>query len=422
MHLPHRHARVSPARARTGRCCFAERSPAIYTLVQLNVLGVAVPVAQLSRYLLLVVLAVLALVAVLDGSARAGSSATAASTARRAVGSDNSGGDAQGEFTFGIRPATARAPDDRTSFAWGATPGATLRDHLAVVNYGTQAATLRVYATDAVNTTQGGFGLLPTGATPQDAGSWIRVGGSQRPVTVPARTATGPGTVIMPIAVQVPRRVVPGDHSAGVLAVLTTVDNAGDGPAVRLEQRVGTRVFVTVAGDLRPGVALSDVTVGYSGSVNPLTRGVATVSYTLRNVGNVNVSVQGSVQVSGLLQDAAAPAPVVPLLLPGSTLQQSVRVPGLLPQGLMSATVALSPQVVTSGNAPPASPTSASVNFWAVPWALLASVIVLLIAAVWWRRRRRKSRTSGRRRASHSAPSGRRRAQPRSTPTEALTR
>src|SRR6478609_5897560 len=66
--------------------------------------------------------------------------------------------------TFGVQPATARSRDARPALVYGATAGASLRDHVAVLNYSSKPVVLRVYAADALNTDTGGFGLQPAAA------------------------------------------------------------------------------------------------------------------------------------------------------------------------------------------------------------------------------------------------------------------
>ncbi|MFZ0324907.1 MAG: DUF916 domain-containing protein [Actinomycetes bacterium] len=324
---------------------------------------------------------------------------------------DNSSAGASGdqtanELTFGVRPATATQPDDsRTYFSWAATPRAVVEDHIAIVNYSDRAAELTVYATDAINTDQGGFGLLPTSEAPKDAGSWITVKGAERPLTVPARSTSGPGTVILPVAVSIPAKASPGDHSGGILAVLTSIDRSPGGPAVKLEQRVGTRVFVQVAGDLSPKLQVTDLTATYHGSLSPVDRGSATVSYTLRNTGNVNLGATAVVEVAGLLGTQQVEADPVELLLPGSSVDVVVSVPDVLPTVWKTARVTVKPQSMAGSNDPPPAAFSDQVAFWAIPWTLLAIVVLLLLVGVaWWVRRTRggRGRTSGKH--SRNAP------------------
>ncbi len=102
------------------------------------------------------------------------------------------------QVTFGVEPATATRPDARPNLSYGVTPGSTVRDHVAIVNFSSGPLTLAVYATDAVNTSAGGFSLLDGAQKPQDVGAWTSVDGhsTRSPVTVrvPGRHGAAPGS------------------------------------------------------------------------------------------------------------------------------------------------------------------------------------------------------------------------------------
>ncbi|WP_246243050.1 hypothetical protein [Amycolatopsis pithecellobii] len=78
---------------------------------------------------------------------------------------------ADGRVTFGVRPATAQAPDNRSGFTYSATPGARLVNHLAVSNVGEHPLNLRIYPSDAFNTPEAGFDLLATNRKSVDLGT-----------------------------------------------------------------------------------------------------------------------------------------------------------------------------------------------------------------------------------------------------------
>src|SRR5262245_35773525 len=65
-----------------------------------------------------------------------------------------------GRTTFGIQPSGAKKPDQRPNLSYSVTPGAALRDYIAVWNYGTAPITLRLYGGDAFITADGGFDVL----------------------------------------------------------------------------------------------------------------------------------------------------------------------------------------------------------------------------------------------------------------------
>lgn len=297
---------------------------------------------------------------------------------------------ANAQVTFGVQPASKNGPDGRPFFVWGATPGARLSDHVAVVNYGTSPLTLSLNATDALNTDEGGFGLLATSSQPTDVGSWVHLVGVGSAVTIPGRTENGPGTVDVPIQIRVPANASPGDHSGGIVAVLTSVDPNSEGTKVRLEQRVGSRIFVRVAGDVQPALAIENLSASYSGTMNPVGRGSATVNYTLTNTGNVNLGAKTSVTISGLLDDASVASPDVPLLLPGSSVDVSVEVPDVLPQVWMNAEVDVTSAATVSSQVEHPPVVNEQTSFWAIPWTLVALILLLigLIVGYLWRRRR----------------------------------
>jgi hypothetical protein len=281
--------------------------------------------------------------------------------------------------TFGVRPATAQAPDNRSAFTYSATPGAVVRDHVAVSNVATEPVTLRVYASDAFNTPDGGFDLLAAGREPVDVGKWSVL--ERGEVQIPARS-----TAIVPFTLTIPGNATPGDHTGGIVASLTTEAAGADGQRVAVEQRVGARIYLRVSGDLRPELIVEDLTADYAGAL--FGRGDTTVTYVVRNTGNVRLGGKQKVRVETPWA-AGVDAPGLadlPELLPGNTFRVTATVPGLLPAGWLDALVQVEP-VAPPGTEPPAA-VAASVTVAAVPW-LLVIVLLLVLAYVVFRRVRR---------------------------------
>jgi hypothetical protein len=286
--------------------------------------------------------------------------------------------------TFGVRPATETAPDNRNNFSYGATPGAIVHDFVAVSNVSEAPVALKVYASDAFNTPEGGFDLLASGRQPVDIGAWTKTRDSS--VTIPGRSV-----VIVPFTVTIPADATPGDHSGGIVAALTTEQTNAQGQKVSVEQRVGSRIYLRVAGDLRPELSVRDLTATYSGPF--FGRGDATIHYTVRNTGNVRLGASQSVKVStpwGSDVDAPAVDPLAELL-PGGAVEKTTTVHGLLPAGWLTANVRLVP-VPPAGSGDPALPTvEQDHSFAAVPWIVISALglIVLIVLAGRYRKRRR---------------------------------
>jgi hypothetical protein len=255
---------------------------------------------------------------------------------------------------------------------------------------------LTIYATDALNDDKGGFALLSGATKPTDVGAWTSIGVSRIKVTVPPRTRDARGQeaagfVIVPFTVKVPADASPGDHTAAVLASLETVGKPGQQANVKLDQRVGTRMFVRVAGKLAPGISVENVKAEYDGTISPVGTGSAIVTFTVANRGNVKLGGRINVDVSGLLgRTSSVTLPDLPLLLPGNAINLTVQVPDVVPQLRNTANVTLTP-LKLQGDADPDLPdVSGSTSFWAVPWTLCALVLLLILLGWYgWHRRRR---------------------------------
>ncbi|MEY9962014.1 hypothetical protein ABIA33_000035 [Streptacidiphilus sp. MAP12-16] len=338
------------------------------------------PVPNRPRPRLAALVALLAVLLLGLGAAPAAGAAGLAPTLPRA----------QQQQTFGIQPASASGPDTRTGYTFAASPGAQLKDHVAVWNYGDQPLTLTLCAADAFNTDSGGYDVLPAGKPSSDIGSWVHLAAAS--VQLPPRTRQ-----IVPFTLAVPTAATPGDHSGGIVLSLRrhTVDAKGN--AVAVDQRVGTRIHLRVPGALRPRLAVESVHVVYHGTLNPFGTGSTTTSYLVRNTGNVRLAGHQAVRVRnalGNLVTARGPADLTELL-PGNTETYTVQVSGVFPTLWSTASVTIDPQALP-GDVDPALPSAtSSVSYATVPWTLLAIVLPLIALAVRQFLRRRRRRTGG---------------------------
>ena len=298
--------------------------------------------------------------------------------------------DLAGNVTYGLGPATAGAFDRRRNYAYLQTRGAVVQDQVAVLNLSARPLTLNLYVADALNQGDGTLGLRPRGAKSTDLASWItlRTPTGKPFVVVPARS-----TIIVPFTVNVPKGAEIGDHLAGIVTSLVA---AGQTPGdlstnVALEQRVGVRVALRVAGVLDPRLEVVDVTAEYVATANPIRPGSAVVEYTVRNTGNVRLSGRQQVVVHGLFGAAFDAGQLVdlPLLLPGGSARVSVVVPDVWPLFRLTADVTVTALSADGDANPSTDPATGSASFWAIPWIQLAIVLALALGILWWLRRRR---------------------------------
>ncbi|HEY0807684.1 MAG TPA: hypothetical protein VGD84_21640, partial [Pseudonocardiaceae bacterium] len=137
------------------------------------------------------------------------------------------------------------------------------------------------------------------------------------------------------------------------------------------------------------------------GTVNPFGGGGTTVTYTVRNNGNVRLAGDQTVSVTGLFGIPLATIHPTALqeVLPGDSVRVTAHVSGVFPAGPLTVHVRVTPvEVPGSPHLTVASQAGeGSVDMWAAPWPQL--VLLVLLAAIgfgiWrWLRWRRSHRAA----------------------------
>ncbi len=324
-----------------------------------------------------------------------------------------------GTLKFGMGPANIvpakQVVDGRAYLVYSADPGATIRDRVALFNYDTKPLTLQVYATDAVQSADGAFGLLPGNAPPADAGSWITMhvpkGGK---VVIPGRTTKAYGIRYVTFDVHVPRTATPGDHVGGVVASLKSTSKNTKGAKVTLDQRIGVRAYFSLTGTLTPDVSVEDLHASYTHQWDPLGRGLYTVTYFVHNKGNLRLNVTQDVSIDRcIIRHLLCPASSLVAhpaklqdLLPGSRLQVTQVFDKRFGLGRLKATVTLHPVAVDPSYTKAIPDVSASTGFWALPWLLIIIIVLVLLALAGggWRYERHRRIVARERALAAAAP------------------
>ncbi|SCF04751.1 protein of unknown function [Micromonospora haikouensis] len=291
--------------------------------------------------------------------------------------------------TWGVAPSSAKGPNGRPAFTYKLDPGATLTDYVAVTNHSARPLTLNLYASDAFTTAQGGFDLLAGGQQPTDVGAWVRF--TQRTLIIPSTSRLD-----IPFTLTVPDNATPGDHAGGIVASLAATSTDAHGNQVAVDHRVGARIYLRVTGELRPALAVEDLRVRHSGSLNPFGGGTLTATFTVRNTGNVRLTGQPSLAAAGPfgLGGRSVDAAALPEILPGGELTTTVRLSDVPPLFRLTANATVTPAAVGDQVLdPPPQGDAARMTVWALPWPQL--VLLALLALVGWAliaARRRRAR------------------------------
>jgi hypothetical protein len=299
-------------------------------------------------------------------------------------------------ITWSIQPSTAKGPTGKPSFIYtNVTPGSRFKSWVGLTNYSAFPVTFAVYAADGVNTPSGGFDVLNQGKKSVGVGAWATLAKTE--VTVPAGTEDN-----IPFVIAVPTNATPGDHFGGIVAQVSTSSSGTHGSKFLLNRRVGTRIYMRVAGQLHPVLSVEHVGIAYHGTINPVGSGTATVSYTVANTGNVALATPQVISITSLFGTlATVSGHSIFALLPGQHDHFSVLVKNIPPAGPVTAHVTLVPQEPKGTTTPPiikleppAVVKAASGSTWAWPWPQL--ILFLLLVAVLWlwatRGKRRKKK------------------------------
>lgn len=294
---------------------------------------------------------------------------------------------------WSVQASSSKGPDGRDALAYSVGPGTEIKDFIAVSNSGKSTQSFQLYATDATNDLEtGAFSLLAHSTKASDSGSWIKV--SESSITLePGHQARIPFTML------VPSDASPGDHTSGIVASVIKASTSKTGQVITLEQRVGARVYLRVAGATSAKISTSGFVAGFNPSLNPFSGGDASVNYSITNSGNSRVDVKQAVTITGPfgIPLASFAAPRIRNLLPGQSVHQNFSRPGIPPLLLLWSQVTLTPDAPTdrvaqsklraadgSPAAPSAAPSyrsiSAESTTGAVSFTLLGLIVVLALA------------------------------------------
>ena len=294
------------------------------------------------------------------------------------------------DVTWTVRTASNDLGDDRTSYTYTLDPGVTINDALVITNRGGEPLELGVYAADGFTTESGQFDLVVGGEESTNVGAWVQSDSDS--VTVPVGE-----TVTVPFTVTIPANATPGDYGGGILTSLTQADDA---QGINVDRRLGIRIALRVGGDLKPGLAIENPRLDWSGGLNPFAGGDATLNYTVHNTGNAVLSAQQIAEVAGpfgILRQAAGEIEPLPQLLPGESWDVSAHLTDVPASVWLTGTITVTPTVVdAAGSTTALQPITASANSLALPWMLLLIILAIAGLVVVALRLRRRQNTAQR--------------------------
>ncbi len=285
--------------------------------------------------------------------------------------------------SWSIFPTQKKGADPRSAFLFELAAGQQVSDSVTIKNQSDGPLTLHLYPADAFNAAGGGgFALRQQDEENTGVGSWVTVSKSE------VRLRSGQ-EVDVPFTMTVPSNATPGDHAGGIVALNAEVDGtqeADGGVTVGIRRAVGTRIYTRVQGPLNPSLTITSLTAEMTdkGQVPFVTTGTATVTYTILNSGNLRISADQALRVTGLFgREVAAPELAgAPEILPGQQITLVQQVTGLPTLDVLSFRLDLTSPEASAG---------ADTTVWVIPWLFVIGLLVLILVILairWWLRRR----------------------------------
>ncbi|KTR95755.1 hypothetical protein NS220_04860 [Microbacterium testaceum] len=281
---------------------------------------------------------------------------------------------------WSVAPANADGPDGRISLRHTVDPGGSVTDAVAVTNLGSEPTSYTVAPGDGILGDDGAFDIAA--GDPNDAGAWVSIEG------LDAGTLTlGSGeTRVLPVRVDVPADVTPGDHPAGIVVGVSRSESG-----VTVTNRIGVRLHLQVAGEITAALTATEVTSSFRSSWIPFAPGVLRVETRVSNVGNVRLGALTA--VTGGVIDTASSGTEPVELLPGDAANVVTETTAW-PVFALFGTTTVRPVVL--GDDAIAAPTVTELPFVApaVSWSGLAALVILVgtVVIVTVQRRRRDHR------------------------------
>lgn len=289
---------------------------------------------------------------------------------------------------WSIEPLRVGDEKPRLDFALSGKAGDVLTTTARVTNSSDQVLPLRLYVADAFNTDTGSIEVRQPDDPAADVAAWTTLDRGRVELDVGQH-------VDVAVQVTIPADVEPGDHVGGIAAALDGAVSSSDGHRLEIERRVRTLLTVRVAGPVQPSLTVEDLQVRVDPAGSPLRRSWVSVSYVVRNTGNVRLGATQEVAADGLLRRGLARHTVddLPDLLPGQAVNRVEDVGHLRVPARVRAEVRLRPRwpaggpEIVAGAAAPPTVRATTATRWSTPW-LIGELLALVVALAWLLRRR----------------------------------
>jgi len=213
--------------------------------------------------------------------------------------------------TVGILPAypDPTVPYSNSWCIYNLDLGQSKRDAVRVLNNRPETTVVKLYAVDAVTTTDGSFAPLGEDEAKKDLGSWIKLGANE--VEVPPNSEK-----LVPFEVSIPKNADVGDHMGAIVMQEIETGTNIQGTGTKIITRVAVRAYETVPGTVRKDFDITrldwrmDPTVKKNFLKDFLDLNKQTLFFVgLKNNGNVKITPHVTIDVKNMFGRTVAHLP-----------------------------------------------------------------------------------------------------------------
>lgn len=284
-------------------------------------------------------------------------------------------GTAQASAGLGMGPSQKDGEERRSWIVHTLLPGEQIEDSVIVNNSAPEAVSIMLEALDGVNTLDGAYSLVENTDQNKGVGTWIKL--SQTELRIPANSSKE-----VKFTITVPPGAPVGEQSGGIVAFTKPSDEEGK---INIKLRLGTRVYITVPGQVIRDVVIEKLTPKVEGRK-------LTLDLVATNQSNVNLKPSIDFRVKGLLGSFVQTIEAPGIYLPGSPINLQYEWPKPLGWiGHYTVTAAIHTNEVTEYRADkttrvlPDQIVEAEESFWVGLRYVYPALITLLLCWMIWR-------------------------------------
>jgi hypothetical protein len=182
-----------------------------------------------------------------------------------------------------MAPKQTKGEPARSWIVHTISPGETVNDSVIVSNADSAAITAVVQALDGVNTLDGAYSLIEDAKNNQGVGTWIKL--EKNEITIPGNSSKE-----IKFSISVPANAPVGEQSGGIVAYAKPDNAVGK---INLTLRLGTRVYITVPGEVHRDIKIDRFVPQIKG-------GKLVLVLSAKNASNVNIKPTIEFKLSGL--------------------------------------------------------------------------------------------------------------------------